>query len=50
MDASKTDISRWEVVVNGEGCVTRAGCTIVTMDLIDNKNTGESLGFLYYLT
>ena len=37
MDASKTDINRWEVVVNGEGHVMREGCTIVTMDLIANK-------------
>ena len=37
LGASKTDINRWEVVVNGKGHITMAGYTIVTIDLSANK-------------
>ena len=37
LGASKTDINRWEFVVNGEGHATREGYTIVTIYLISNN-------------
>ena len=37
LDASKTDINGWGVVVNGEGHTTREGHIIVTIDFITNK-------------
>ena len=37
LGALKTDINRWDVVVNGEGHATKAGYTIKTIDLIANN-------------
>ena len=37
LGASKIDINQWEVVVNGEGHVTRAGYTIVAIYLTANN-------------